>query len=709
MENTAPDTNENGIQLTFTDKVNNNADKLMFPLYVSSESQRANTFLSINDLVKLIKNPSVGDKADAKLITPFYNQRKLKKHAVESNFNAIIIDHDHDDLTKQMLTNIYEPYGVNYLAFTSSYHMQKNEKKPDAPIGNRWKVFIPLLEPIDCDLYAILASGITKHLGTDTSQSRVQQGFYAPNKLQDTAAYDYVINLDKAFLDARSEFEPFVDDAVSAFEEMENAKFEKAQQAKAKPKKDNPTDSKIIEMVNNSYCVKTILEHHGYKKKGNKYLSPQSESNIAGVVVFDETNTVYSHHSASDPLSNENHDGHSLDVFNLLTILEYDNDVKKAVRDEAQKLDHDGNKQRQREYMEKKNTPTLPPSFNLSQFSLNGQSGAMKMQMLDDVYVLGNMAILGQLTAFYAKPNSGKTLITLHLIIEAVKNERIDGENVFYVNADDNHKGLTEKLELAEKYNIQMIAPGYKEFDPQAFTQYLSFLAEHDQAKGKIIILDTLKKFTNIMDKNIASDFGKQMRMFSAKGGSIIMLAHANKNRDNDGKIIFSGTSDIVDDVDCAYTIDVSDNISADNNKSVVFENIKSRGDVAQTAVYQYQANASSYDELLDSVTEVNDKDAQLAKSRVIIQNQLNTNKEMIDVILELISDGVTLKTDLIDRASKESGFSKRKIRNTLDAHNGKYYVDGHRWSEYKGDKAQKLYQITPDPHTIENMENIKN
>ena len=696
---------------TCKENVNNNADKPLFPLYVSSESKRVRKFLSINDLVKLIKNPSVGDKVESALITPFYNQHKLKKHALESDFSAIIIDHDHDDLTKQMLTNIYDPYGINYLAFTSSYHMQKNEKKPDAPIGNRWKVFIPLLEPINCDLYAILASGITKHLGTDTSQSRVQQGFYAPNKLQDTAAYDYVIKLDKVFLDARSEFEPFVDDAVSAFEKMENAKFEQAQRAKAKakPKLNYATDSKIIEMVNKSYCVKTILEHHGYKKKGSKYLSPQSSSNIAGVVVFDKTNTVYSHHSASDPLSNENHDGHSLDVFNLLTILEYDNDVKKAVRDEAQTLDPDGNKQRQREYMEKKSTPILPTSFNLSQFSLNGQSGAMKMQMLDDVYVLGNMAILGQLTALYAKPNSGKTLITLHLIIEAVKHERIDGENVFYVNADDNHKGLTEKLELAEKYNIQMIAPGYKEFDPQAFTQYLSFLAEHDQAKGKIIILDTLKKFTNIMDKNIASNFGKQMRMFSAKGGSIIMLAHANKNRDNDGKIIFSGTSDIVDDVDCAYTIDVSDNISADNNKSVVFENIKSRGDVAQTAVYQYQANASSYVELLDSVTEINDKDAQLAKSRVIIQNQLNTNKEMIDVILELISDGVTLKTDLIDKASKESGFSKRNIRNTLVAHNGKYYVDGHRWAEYKGDKAQKLYQITPAPHTLGNMKNIKN
>ena len=33
------------------------------------------------------------------------------------------------------------------------------------------------------------------------------------------------------------------------------------------------------------------------------------------------------------------------------------------------------------------------------------------------------------------------------------------------------------------------------------------------------------------------------------------MLAHTNKNRDSAGKVVFGGTSDIVDDVDCAFTL----------------------------------------------------------------------------------------------------------------------------------------------------------
>jgi hypothetical protein len=140
-----------------------------------------------------------------------------------------------------------------------------------------------------------------------------------------------------------------------------------------------------------------------------------------------------------------------------------------------------------------------------------------------------------------------------------------------------------------------MIAPGFKDFDTASFGFYLAQLMAINEARGKVIILDTLKKFTNIMDKKLASDFGKQMRMFVTNGGTIIMLAHTNKNRDADGKVVFSGTSDIVDDVDCAYTLDVNDDKSGVADKAVLFENIKSRGDVAQEAAYKYLAKPSHY------------------------------------------------------------------------------------------------------------------
>ena len=57
---------------------------------------------------------------------------------------------------------------------------------------------------------------------------------------------------------------------------------------------------------------------------------------------------------------------------------------------------------------------------------------------------------MGQWTTIYGAPNSGKTLITNWLLRESILTEAIDGEMVFYINADDNYSKLVEKIELAE-------------------------------------------------------------------------------------------------------------------------------------------------------------------------------------------------------------------------------------------------------------------
>jgi len=101
--------------------------------------------------------------------------------------------------------------------------------------------------------------------------------------------------------------------------------------------------------------------------------------------------------------------------------------------------------------------------FDLSRFSLNGSAAEMESKMLDDTFVLGRMAILGQSTVLYAPPNAGKTLISLWLLIHAIQQGDINGADVFFVNADDNHRGLTHKLKLAEEHGFHMLAPGYND------------------------------------------------------------------------------------------------------------------------------------------------------------------------------------------------------------------------------------------------------
>jgi len=60
----------------------------------------------------------------------------------------------------------------------------------------------------------------------------------------------------------------------------------------------------------------------------------------------------------------------------------------------------------------------------LEQYSLRGKSHELKAAAIDQSYVLPDLALRGQSTVIYAAPNTWKTLITLHLIIEAITNEQ---------------------------------------------------------------------------------------------------------------------------------------------------------------------------------------------------------------------------------------------------------------------------------------------
>jgi len=320
-------------------------------------------------------------------------------------------------------------------------------------------------------------------------------------------------------------------------------------------------------------------------------------------------------------------------------------------------------------------------SFTLEQFSLNGESEELRKKMLEDKFILGRLAILGQSTIFYAKPNAGKTLLTIWLLRKAINDGEILGADVFYINADDNFKGLVTKLSIAERLGFNMLAPGHNGFKADNFPSYVQQTIQSDGARGKVIILDTAKKFVDLMDKRLSTEFGKTIREFVLQGGSVIMLAHVNKHRDGEGKVVFAGTSDLFDDVDCAYTLDVIEK-SATGEVTVLFENFKSRGDVAQTSSFSYdRTEGQGYEGLLATVREISQDDVKEARKGVEIEQLLHDNREAINSILSSMEDGLTLRTEIIADAANRSIASTAKIKKALIQHTGTNYMAGHRWT----------------------------
>jgi len=334
-----------------------------------------------------------------------------------------------------------------------------------------------------------------------------------------------------------------------------------------------------------------------------------------------------------------------------------------------------------------------PTPNGLDTFVLNGASEKMKTKMLEDKYILGRMAILGQFTALYAKPNAGKTLITIWLLIKAIESGQVNPSDVYYVNADDNYKGLTYKLSIAEQHGFLMLAPGHNGFKAEMLAGSLAEMVRDDTAHGKIIILDTLKKFTDIMDKRATTNFGDACRQFVSKGGSIITLAHVNKHKDAEGKLIYAGTSDIVDDADCCYILEV---IEEDQDSKVIeFINFKDRGDVVKKALFSYSAQQGvKYGDLLVSIVELDTEESKRIAAKNATRVKLEKNHHIIEEIKSSIACGINSKTEMIAEVRKATGESRKKVISVLTEHTGKNIKHGQLWTIITGDKNKHVYQL---------------
>ena len=213
-----------------------------------------------------------------------------------------------------------------------------------------------------------------------------------------------------------------------------------------------------------------------------------------------------------------------------------------------------------------------------------------------------------------------------------------------------------------------MLAEGYNGFRANDLLNILAGLIMNDQAKEVILILDTLKKFTDLMDKRLSSRFSHAIRQFILRGGTCISLAHTNKHRNSDGKPVYAGTTDIIDDADCAYLM-YEVNIDVDTEtKTVLFENIKARGNVARQVAYRYSiAEGLAYREMLESVVPVNDIEASSLQQAAEIESDAQT----LDAITECIRGGIVTKMRLAVTAAKRSGVSRRSVLKIIDRYTG--------------------------------------
>ena len=153
----------------------------------------------------------------------------------------------------------------------------------------------------------------------------------------------------------------------------------------------------------------------------------------------------------------------------------------------------------------------------------------------------------GHMIAICSKANGGKTTLMVHIAGDMAK----DGYRVIYINADASASDIKEYKHHAMEYGYTLINPDLTNGTADKVIEELRFASTSQSDCSKVVIvLDTLKKFGDMMNKAKSKHFNSLLRTLTAKGITVICLAHTNKHDDKDGKPIFEGTGDLRNDFD---------------------------------------------------------------------------------------------------------------------------------------------------------------
>ena len=233
-----------------------------------------------------------------------------------------------------------------------------------------------------------------------------------------------------------------------------------------------------------------------------------------------------------------------------------------------------------------------------------------KKQAREMVFVLPGIAARGQATVIYAAPNSGKTLITCHLLRKQLDAGALGDLSIIYCNFDDDFVSCNIKGDYFKGTGLLMI--DNQEHTPDDALKMMERSIKDGSAGSMCFVLDTLIRFVSDSDKNTQRAFTGLIQRFVGAQGTIIALGHTNKHKDADGKSIHGGTSDIRNSFSQSAILELESDAEAVGTRQVRFYNDKLRGMAKCSNTYSYvHGDDKNWVERVQTVRNVNEVEAQ--------------------------------------------------------------------------------------------------
>ncbi|MBV5327406.1 MAG: hypothetical protein JZU65_07185, partial [Chlorobium sp.] len=177
---------------------------------------------------------------------------------------------------------------------------------------------------------------------------------------------------------------------------------------------------------------------------------------------------------------------------------------------------------------------------------------------LSDEYVNGigkeeflypDLIIKNHILVLIAESGGGKTTFNFFTVAPFIAEQ---GYQVLYFDADSPPSDHPRMKHFSDDSGFKHLNP-----DVNLGTSVESLIFDLDALAGKqmslnryVLFFDTMKKFIDLMGKREAKAFFILMRKLTKLGATVILLGHANKHRDADGRLIPEGVGDVKNDCD---------------------------------------------------------------------------------------------------------------------------------------------------------------
>lgn len=278
--------------------------------------------MAFSEFVDSLKSPvTLTDKKHGPAMVPAIFSVPYAINKNVTAITALLLDVERQPggehpMTPEQAEKYMAETGLCFCLWTTHSHT------PETP---RYRVLFPLdgvLAPEHLKrVYGLLVASLEPFAGVvDASCFHPARLFFLPSVHPDRAQYyQWAANIHGKRLKAVR-----LTEGAKIVEAQEQAQAEAARQRQVIRKSLDGRGS-LIEQFNAEHRVEELLEQGGYVRKGRKWLSPNSHSGIAGVIVFHDDNVIFSHHS-DDPLG----DNHTHDPFSIYCLLWHNGDAKAA-------------------------------------------------------------------------------------------------------------------------------------------------------------------------------------------------------------------------------------------------------------------------------------------------------------------------------------------------------------------------------------------